>query len=87
MTQKFGSSSGHHDHDGDGKAALQNFTTEELFRLRDEQEKNQRERSVYYASRLRKRSPKQYRSNTEFLSPVIKQKDRYREYFKTSRLQ
>lgn len=89
MTQKFGSSSGHHDHDhdGDGKAALQNFTTEELFRLRDEQEKSQREKSVYYASRLRKRSPKQYRSNTEFLSPVIKQKDRYREYFKTSRHQ
>jgi hypothetical protein len=76
---------GHHDSDGTQKASLHNYTTEELFRLRDEQEKNQKEQSVYYSSRLRKRSPKPYKSNTEFLSPVIKQRDRYREYFKTSR--
>jgi actin-related protein len=84
--QKFGSSSGHRDGDGLAQPALQNYTTEELFRLRDEQEKHDREKSVYYASRLRKRSPKKYQSGTEFLSPVIKQKDRYREFFKTSKL-
>lgn len=84
LQQKFGSSSLHREGD-DSKATLQNYTTEELFRIRDEQEKNNREQSVYYASRLRKRSPKQYHSETEFLSPVIKQRDRYREFFKTSR--
>lgn len=83
--QKFGSSSGHREMD-EGRAALQNYTTEELFRLRDQQEKSHREQSVFYASRLRKRSPKKYQSNTEFLSPVIKQRDRYREFFKTSSL-
>lgn len=40
---------------------------------------------MVYANRLRKRSPVKYRSNTEFLSPVIKQKDRYREFFRSSR--
>lgn len=54
--------------------------------MRDELERNQKEGSQVYATRLRKRSPKAYKSNTEFLSPVIKQRDRYREFFRTSRL-
>lgn len=53
--------------------------------MRDELEKTQKEGSQVYATRLRKRSPKPYKSNTEFLSPVIKQKDRYREFFRTSK--
>jgi hypothetical protein len=81
--QKYGHST---NHPSDGsKSALHNYTTEELFRMRDELEKTQKEGSQVYATRLRKRSPKAYTSNTEFLSPVIKQKDRYREFFRTSR--
>lgn len=83
--QKFGPTGAGRE-DSEGRMALQNFTTEELFRLRDEQEKTHREHSVFYQSRLRKRSPKKYHSGTEFLSPVIKQRDRYKEFFKTSML-
>lgn len=83
LTQKFGSST---THGGEGvqNSAIYNYTTEELFRMRDEQEKNQKEQSEVYAVRLRKRSPKTYKSNTEFLSPVIKQRDRYHDFFRTS---
>lgn len=86
MTKKFGSSTGHHE-EGITNSNLYNYTTEELFRMRDEQEKNLKEMSQVYSTRLRKRSPVNYHSKTEFLSPVIKQKDRYRDFFRTSRMQ
>lgn len=86
MTKKFGSSTAHHE-EGISNLNIHNYTTEELFRMRDEQEKNLKEMSQVYSTRLRKRSPVNYRSNTEFLSPVIKQKDRYKDFFRTSRIQ
>lgn len=61
---------------------MQTMTTEELFRLRDEQEKLSKARSSVYATKLRKRSPKPYKDPTEFLSPVIKERDRKRQYFR-----
>jgi hypothetical protein len=82
MIQKLGNASDHHE--GVSRSMIHNYTTEELFRMRDEQEKNLKEISQVYSTRLRKRSPKTYRSNTEFLSPVIKQRDRYKEFFRTS---
>jgi hypothetical protein len=74
-----------HHEEGFSGSMIHNYTTEELFRMRDEQEKNLREKSQVYSTRLRKRSPKTYHSNTEFLSPVIKQQDRYRNFFRASK--
>lgn len=65
----------------DGSAAVKNLTTEELFKLRDEHERSLKEKSVQYSTKLRKRSPKAYRSSTEFLSPVLKRPSR-REFFR-----
>ncbi len=62
--------------------AMQTMTTEELFKLRDEQEKSSKARSLAYASKLRKRSPKPYKDPTEFLSPVHKERDRKRQYYR-----
>lgn len=64
---------------------MQHMTTEELFKLRDEQERKLKEKSETYSTKLRKRSPKKYRSSTEFLSPVIKRGNR-REFFRESRI-
>lgn len=83
MIQKYGSSTTHYS-ETMTKSAMQHLTTEDLFRLRDEQEKSIKEKCVQYSNRLRKRSPKKYTSATEFLSPVIKQKDRYRDFFRSS---
>jgi hypothetical protein len=57
------------------------MTTEELFKLRDEHERSLKEKSAQYSTKLRKRSPKAYKSSTEFLSPVIKRQSR-REFFR-----
>jgi hypothetical protein len=60
------------------------MTTEELFRLKYEHEQKLKEISAGYSSKLRKRAPqpKDHVDNTEFLSPVIKQRDRNREFFR-----
>lgn len=60
------------------------MTTEEMFRLKYEHEQRLKEISADYSSRLRKRTPqaKEHVDSTEFLSPVIKQRDRNREFFR-----
>ena len=65
----------------DGSLAVKNLSTDELFKLRDDHERSLKEKSVQYSSKLRKRSPKAYRSSTEFLSPVLKRPSR-REFFR-----
>lgn len=58
------------------------MTTDELFKLRDEQEKASKAKTKEYSDRLRKRSPKEYKDPTEFLSPVHKPSDSYKQYFR-----
>lgn len=60
------------------------MTTEEMFRLKYEHEQRLKEISAGYSSKLRKRAPqpKEHVDSTEFLSPVIKQRDRNREFFR-----
>lgn len=60
------------------------MTTEEMFRLKYEHEQRLKEISSDYSTKLRKRAPqsKEQVDSTEFLSPVIKQRDRNREFFR-----
>ena len=63
---------------------LQTMTTEQLFKLRDDQVREMKEKNQEYKVKLRKREPKVYVDPTEFLSPVIKKKERYQAYFRES---
>lgn len=65
---------------------LQTMTTEQLFKLRDDQVREMKEKNQEYKVKLRKREPKVYVDPTEFLSPVIKKKERYQAYFRESKL-
>lgn len=60
------------------------MTTEEMFRLKYEHEQRLKEISADYSGKLRKRAPqsREHVDPTEFLSPVIKERDRARNYFR-----
>ena len=64
---------------------IQQFSTDELFKMRDEKEKAEKELSEAYCGKLRKRSPVKISDKTRFLDPEADEGEKRREFFRQSR--